>query len=101
MQNNARECRIVLVMMRLPILRNDINLNIARTRFLLAELEHGPVEIRPGLVIPETRMEHAHLLAIGGAEIIAAEALVVPDILQQAFRRMRRVAFAQEGLSFL
>src|SRR5271154_2031208 len=88
-------------MMRLPILWNDINLDIARTRFLLAELENGPSEIRPGPVIPETGMKHAHRLAVAGAEIVSAEALVVPDVLQQALRGMRGVAFAQEGRSFL
>jgi hypothetical protein len=88
-------------MMRLPILWNHINFDITRARFLLAELEHGPAEIRPGPVIPETGMKHANRLAIAGAEIIAAEALVVPDVLQQTFGRMRGIAFAQERKSLL
>lgn len=88
-------------MMRLPILRNQINLNIARPRFLLAKLENGPAKIGTGAVIPETGMKHTHRLAIDGAEFIAAKALVVPDILQEPFRRMRGIAFAQEGPSLL
>jgi hypothetical protein len=40
-------------------------------------------------------------LAIEGAEFVAAEALVVPDALQEPFGRMRRIAFAQEGSSLL
>jgi hypothetical protein len=88
-------------MMGPPILRNHIDLNIARARFLLAELENGPVEIRPGAVIPKTGMKHANRLAIARAEIITAKALVVPDVLQQAFGRMRRITFAQESQSLL
>jgi hypothetical protein len=85
-QNDARKFGVVLVMMRLPILRNHIDFDIARARFLLAELENGPAKIGPGPVIPETGMKHAHRLAIGGAEFVAAEALVVPDVLQEPFR---------------
>ena len=88
-------------MMRLPVLRNQINLNIARARFVLAKLEDGPAKIGTGPVIPETGMQHAHRLAINGAEFIAAKALVVPHILQEAFGRMRGVAFAQKGASLL
>jgi hypothetical protein len=32
-------------------------------------------------------MEHAHELAFDGAELVAAEALVIPDALEKAFRR--------------
>ena len=52
-------------------------------------------------MIPEAGMEHAHRLAIRGAEFLAAEALVVPDTLQEPFRGMRRAAFAQEGAGLL
>jgi hypothetical protein len=88
-------------MMSLPILWNHINFDIARTRFFQAELKDGSVEIRPGSVIPETGVKHANWLAVGGAEVIAAETLVVPDVLQQTFWRMRGIAFAQEGLGLL
>jgi hypothetical protein len=85
-----------MVMMRLPILRDQINLDIARAWFLLAKLEHGSAKIRASLVIPETGMQHANRLSIHGAEFVAAQALVVPDILQQPFGWMRGVALAQE-----
>jgi hypothetical protein len=88
-------------MMRLPILRKQIDLDIARPRFFLGKLENGAAKIGTGSVIPETGMKHAHRLAIDGAEFIAAEALVVPDVLQEPFGRMRGIAFAQEGPSLL
>ena len=88
-------------MMPLPIPRDQINLDIARARFVLAELEDGAAEIGAGAVIPEAGMKHAHSLAVGGAEFVAAEALVAPDILQEAFGRMGGIAFAQEGTGLL
>jgi hypothetical protein len=64
-------------------------------------LDDGPVKIGAGPVIPEAGMQDAQQLAVGGAEFVAAEALVVPDVLQQAFRGMQRVVFAQEETSLL
>jgi hypothetical protein len=96
MQDDARKFRVVLVMMRLPILREQINLDIARLRFVRAKLQNGPAKIRTGAVIPKAGMKHSHLLAIDGAEILAPETLVMPDTLQEAFGRMRGIAFAQE-----
>jgi hypothetical protein len=46
-------------------------------------------------------MQHAHRLAVQGAEIVAAEALVVPDGLEEAFGRMWGGAFTQEETSLL
>ena len=74
------------MMMRLPVLWNHIDFDIARARFLLAKLDDGPAKIGTGLVIPETRMKDAKRLAIAGAEFITAETLVVPDVLQQPKR---------------
>ena len=88
-------------MMRLPILWNQIDLDITRARFLLAKLQDGSAKIGTGRVIPETGMKHAHRLAIDSAEFLAAKTLVVPDILQEPFRRMRGIALAQERPSFL
>jgi hypothetical protein len=101
MQNDAGEGGIAVVMMGLPILREDVNFDIARARLVLAELQDSAAEIGAGLVIPKARMEHAHRLASQGAEIVAAEALMVPEVLQEAFGRMRGGAFAQEETSLL
>jgi hypothetical protein len=87
--------------MRLPILRQHIDLDVALARLVLAELQDGPAKIRSGLVIPEAGMQHADGLAVESAEEVAAEALVVPDILQQAFGRLRGVALAQKEASLL
>jgi hypothetical protein len=100
-QNHALKRGVLLVMMRLPILWNHVNFDVARARFLLAKLNDGPPKIRTSLVIPETRMKDAQRLAIGGAEFVAEETLVVPDVLQQAFRWMKGIAFPQEGTGLL
>jgi len=76
-------------MMRLPVLRHQIDLHIARARRFLSKLNDRVLEIGACAAIPETGMQHAHRLAVGGAEFIAAEALVVPDILEQTFGRLR------------
>ena len=52
-------------------------------------------------MIPKTGMQDAHRLAVSGAEFVAAEALMAPDALQEAFRRMGRVAFAEEETGLL
>jgi hypothetical protein len=88
-------------MMGVPILRQHVNLDVTRVRFLLADLQDGAVKIGSGLVIPKARMQHAHRLAVQGAEIVAAEALVVPDVLEEAFGRMWGGAFTQEETSLL
>ena len=88
-------------MMRLPILRLHIDFNIARARFFLTKLQHGPAKIGTRSVIPETGMQHAHWPSIDGAEFVPAEALVVPDVLQELLWRVSGIAFAQEGPSFL
>jgi hypothetical protein len=46
-------------------------------------------------------MQHAHRLTFHGAEFVATKALMVPDVLQKAFGRMRGIAFAQERPSLL
>ena len=88
-------------MVALPIAGNQINFDIARARVVLAELEDGAAKIGTRAVIPEARMKDAHRLSIGGAEFIAAEALVMPDVLEEAFGRMRGIALAQEGAYLL
>jgi hypothetical protein len=101
MQDDTCELRVVLVVVALPIAGNQINFDIARARVVLAELEDGAAEIGTRAVIPEAWMEHAHRLPIGGAEFVAAKALVMPDVLEEALRRMRGIALAQEGASLL
>jgi len=64
-------------------------------------LQDGAAKIGSGLMIPKAWMQHAQRLAVQGAEIVAAQALVVPDVLQKAFGGMRGSAFAQEETSLL
>ena len=100
-QNHLGKGRIAVVLMRLPVLRQHIDLDVARTGSVLAELQERPAKIRSGLVIPKAGMQHANGLAVEGAEEVAAEALVMPDILQQAFGRLRRMALAQKAAGLL
>src|SRR5271157_12680 len=101
MQNHVGKSRIAMVLMGLPILPFPINFNVTRARLLLADLDDGAAKIWPGLMIPKPRMEHAQGPAIDRLQLIALEPLMVPDRLQQAFRRMGAAAFAQKEARFI
>ena len=101
MQNDIGKSRIAMVLMGLPILPFPINFNVTRSRLLLADLDDRAAKIRPGLMIPEPRMQHAQGPAIHRLQLIALEPLMVPDRLQQAFRRMRSAALAQKEARFI
>jgi hypothetical protein len=50
-------------------------------------LQHGAAKIRSAFGTNEAGVQHAHARAIGRLELIALEPLVLPDRLQQFFRR--------------
>ena len=52
-------------------------------------------------MVPKTRMQHAQGPAIHRLQLIALEALVMPDRLQKAFRRMGAAAIAQKKARFI
>jgi hypothetical protein len=80
--------------MRPPAAGLQINLHIAGYGRVAADLEHGAAKVRSAFHADEAGMKNAQRLAIGSLEPIAMEALVLPDGLQQFFRR-RGITFAQ------
>src|SRR5579862_2962270 len=66
-----------------PAQRREIQFDIAALRRRLADLENGLAEIGTGLVVPEAGMEHLDGAAVGGLELIALEALMLPNQLQE------------------
>jgi len=56
-----------------------IHLDVARTRRRVLKLQDRVAEIRPGLPVVESRMKNSHPLAVQGAQIIAAQPLMLPD----------------------
>jgi hypothetical protein len=85
----------------LPVAGNAVNFHVAGTGRFAAELEDGGVEIGAGGAVPKAGMEDAQGLAVEGLQIVAAQALVQPDALQEAFRGRGGVALAQEKARFI
>jgi hypothetical protein len=96
MQNDVRESRVVVVMVRLPIRPGQIDFDVARADFLPANLHHRAAKVRSGFVIPKTGMQDAHWTAIDGLQLIASQSLMVPDRLQEALGRIMAIALAQK-----
>lgn len=82
-------------MMRAPAAGLEIDFDIASARRFVANLHHGPAKIRPRFVVCKTRMKHPHIFPVQGRELIAQEPLVLPDGLQQMFRRRGFMVFPE------
>ena len=73
--------------MRMPAARAQIHFHVAGTRRVVADLNDRVAKVRSAFGAGETGMEHADGLFVGGPELVTAQALVLPDGLQQAFGR--------------
>ena len=76
-----------------PICCARIDLNVAAGMAIIFQLNERALEIRTGFVIQKSGMQHAQRPAIGCAQRVALEALVLPYGLQQLFGRRMRVHF--------
>ena len=81
MKDHAVIPGIAIVAVPAPGRRADVNFHVADSRRIGGELEHGAVKIGTGLVIPESRMKNAQLLAVQGPQLIAPQPLMLPDLL--------------------
>jgi hypothetical protein len=90
-----------MVVVRLPILRNQINFDVARTRLFLPKLHDRAAKVGAGLAIPKARVQHAHGISIDSSQFVPTKPLMAPDALQQAFRGLRGIALPQKRSRFL
>ena len=95
MQHDILKSGIAVVAMRAPSAGADVHFHIASLRPSIRDLDDRAAKIRSSFQAVKTRMEHAHLLAIEGFELITEQSLVLPDGLKQAFGR-RVGVFAQK-----
>jgi hypothetical protein len=95
-ENDPGKGGVAVVAVGLPVAGEEVNFNVAGNSRLAAELEHRAVEIGAGLVVPEAGMEDAQRLAVGRLELVAAQALMEPDALEEAFGRISGLALGQE-----
>ena len=76
-----------------------VNLHVPGARRLAFDLHHSLAEIRPGFVVPETRMQHPHRPPVGGAQLVAPQTLVMPDGLKQPLGRQAGLFVQSENVA--
>ena len=77
-----------------PAIRVEVYFNIAGARRGVAELNDRAAKIRAAFAADESGVKNPHGLAVQGFQLVAEQALVLPDGLEKFFRR-RGFAFAQ------
>src|SRR5690606_31204036 len=95
-QQNVLKIGIAIVAMVMPAIGLQVDFHIAGFWRFTADLQKSAAKIRAGFVIPKTGVKNAHRSAVQRAELIAKEALMKPDDLQQALGQ-RRMGFAEEN----
>jgi len=78
--------RIPVVTMLPPSGGAEVHFHVTRARRVVSHLQYCGVKVRPPFGAAETRMKHPDAFSVQGLEVIAAEALMLPDGLNQAFR---------------
>lgn len=73
--------------MSAPAVRVQVHFDVARNRRGVAELDNRAAKVRAAFAIQKTRMKNADRITVQAPELIAQEALVLPDRLEQIFRR--------------
>ena len=95
-QSDPGKRRVSVVSMLSPAFGDEIDAQIALNRRGAADLDESPAKIRPGLVVYESGMQHCNTAADCGAQSATADALVLPNLLQELLRRPG-VPLAQDG----
>jgi hypothetical protein len=72
---------------RVPAAGSNVHFHIPAKGRIAAHLHDGVTEIRSALDAAKTRMKNAQGLTVQGLELVAPQALVLPDGLQQPFGR--------------
>jgi hypothetical protein len=82
MQNDVLEIRIFVVAMSAPAAGFDIDFDIAGRGQIVAELNNRAMKIRAALAIEKTRMKNSDGSTVQCHQLIAEQALVLPDGLK-------------------
>src|SRR5438552_3310339 len=73
----------------------DTHSHIPAARRFSFNLHTRSAKVRPRFTIPEARVKHSYGAPVQQPELIAAQALVIPDGLKQALRRRALRSFAK------
>ena len=96
MEDDFFESGIAMMPMGAPAGGVDVHFDVAADGRGVAELNDGAAKIGAAFAVEETGVEDADGLAVGEGEPVAAEALVLPDGLQEVFGR-RVALLVQQG----
>jgi hypothetical protein len=88
--------RVAVVTVRAPAANAQVDFHVTGTRRGVADLNDRAAKIRPAFDARKARMQNANGFSIGGLEPVALQPLVVPDGLEQAFRR--RIIFVAQDI---
>ena len=97
MKQDIFKIRVAVVTVGAPAADAQVNFHVTGTRRGIADLNDRAAKIRPAFDADKTRMQNANGFSIGGLEPVASQPLVVPDGLEQAFRR--RIVFVAQDVS--
>jgi hypothetical protein len=89
--------RIRVMAMSDPATRRDVDLDITGEGRVVVELNHGRSEIGARFAIPEPRVKNTQAPAVHGSQLIAAQALMIPNDLEQMFGRARITFMKNRG----
>ena len=90
------EIRVAIMTMGAPAAGAQVNFHVAGTRCGVAELNDRTAKIRPALDADKTGMQNPDGFPVVRLEPVALQPLVVPDGLEQAFRR--RIIFVAQDI---
>ena len=87
MEQDVLKIGIAVVPMRVPVAGAQINFHVARSRRVVANLNHRARKIRSAFGAGETGMKNPDRLSVSRSELVPTQALMQPDGLKQAFGR--------------
>jgi len=83
-QDDILKCGIAIMSVRAPAAGAEVHFHVAGAHGIVADLHHGTTKIRSTFDAAKTRMKQAHALTVQRRQLLATQALVLPDGLEQA-----------------
>jgi hypothetical protein len=91
---------ISIVTVSAPASGREIQLNVTSRRRIRSYLEDSIAKVRSRAMIPKSGMKDAQRSPIGEPQFVATKTLMMPDALQQTFRRnTAAIAESSEGVA--
>jgi hypothetical protein len=75
------------VTVRVPAIDPKVNFHVAGARRVVADLQNCAAKIRSAFDAGKAGMKNANDFSFGGFELVATQALMLPNRLEQAFGR--------------